>query len=519
MSILEVKNLKFKYTDTDLFNNVNLKLEKNDHIGLVGANGVGKSTFLNLISKNIKPDAGEIIWDSKIKVGYLDQQAKLDKNHNIITYLYDVFSDLFKKEEKMEELYASMATCDPKDYDRILNMAGSIGEELEEKGFYAFKSTVGNIINGLGIDDNRLNDPLTNFSGGQRAKIILGKLLLEEPDVLIMDEPTNFLDINHVEWLTKYLKAYPKAYIVVSHDFSFINDIAINICALENREITRYKGNYEYYLKEREIRLETYQKTYINQQKQIKKTEEFIEKNIVRASTTKRAQSRRKMLSKLEILAPVAQNRKVYFNFPFSRHISDVPLEVNDLLVGYDKPILNPITFSLRRDETFALVGKNGIGKSTIIKTILGEIESLGGEVKISSNVDFLYFSQDSEYDSNITPFQIIKEDFYDLENKDVRGILAKVGIIGDMVNKKMGELSGGEQTKVRLARLSMFKSNLLILDEPSNNLDKDAKLALIDAINRYEGVILLVSHEKDFLNGFNHRVIDVEGLSINKTK
>ena len=223
------------------------------------------------------------------------------------------------------------------------------------------------------------------------------------------------------------------------------------------------------------------------------------------------------MLSKLEILAPITTNRKVYFNFPFSRFISDTPIEVNNLVVGYDKPILNPISFSLKKDETFALVGKNGIGKSTIIKTILGEIESLGGEVKISSNVDFLYFSQDSEYDSNITPFEIIKEDFYDLDNKDCRSILAKVGIVGDMVNKKMSELSGGEQTKVRLARLSMFKSNLLILDEPSNNLDKDAKQSLIDAINRYEGVILLVSHEKDFLNGFKHRVIDVENLSIKK--
>ena len=349
MSILEVKNLKFKYTDQDLFNNVNFKLEKNDHIGLVGLNGVGKSTFLNLISKNIRPDSGEIVWEKNIKVGYLDQQAKLDKSQTIITYLYDVFSDLFKKEERMEELYASLATAKESDYDRILNMAGSIGEELEEKGFYAFKSKVGNIINGLGIDDSRLSDPLTNFSGGQRAKIILGKLLLEEPDVLIMDEPTNFLDVSQVEWLTKFLKGYSKAFIVVSHDMSFINDISINICALESRDITRYKGNYDYYLKEREIRMSTYEKAYINQQKQIKKTEEFINKNIVRASTTKRAQSRRKMLSKLEILAPIESNKKIYLRFPFSRHISDTPLEVKDLVVGYDKPILNPVNFSLKK--------------------------------------------------------------------------------------------------------------------------------------------------------------------------
>ena len=516
MSILEVKDLKFKYTDNNLFNSVNFKLEKNDHIGLVGLNGVGKSTFLNLISKNLIPDSGSIIWEKNIVVGYLDQQAKLDKSQTILTYLYDVFSDLFKKEEKMEELYESLATSKESDYDRILNMAGKIGEELEESGFYSFKSKVGNIINGLGIDDSRLDDPLTNFSGGQRAKIILGKLLLEEPDVLIMDEPTNYLDVSHVEWLTKFLKGYPKAFIVVSHDLSFINDISINICALENKDIIRYKGNYEYYIKERDIRNQTYEKTYLNQQKQIKKTEEFINKNIVRASTTKRAQSRRKMLSKMEILAPITTNKKIYLKFPFSRHISDTPIEVKDLVVGYDKPILNKINFNLKKDETFVLVGKNGIGKTTIIKTILGEIPALSGEVKISTNVDFLYFSQDSEYDGNLTPFQIIKEDFYDLENKDVRSILAKVGITGDMVNKKMMELSGGEQTKVRLARLTMFKSNLLILDEPSNNLDKDAKAALCDAINNYEGVVLLVSHEKDFLNGFTHRVIDVENL-INK--
>lgn len=517
MSILEVKNLKFKYSDTDLFNSVNFKLERNDHIGLVGLNGVGKSTFLNLISKNIKPDNGEIIWEKNIKVGYLDQQAKLSKDLTIITYLYDVFKPLFDKEKKMEELYESMSYIDAKDYDKTLNMAYSIGEELENKGFYAFKSKVSNIINGLGIDDSRINDPLTNFSGGQRAKIILGKLLLEEPDVLIMDEPTNFLDVNHVEWLTKYLKAYPKAFIVVSHDTSFINDISINICALENRDLTRYKGNYDYYIKEREIRLESYEKAYINQQKQVKKMEDFINKNIVRATTSKRAQSRRKMLDKMELLKPIATNRKIYFNFPFSKHISDTPIKVVDLVVGYDKPILNPISFELKRDETFVLVGKNGIGKSTIIKTILGEIDSISGSVEISSNVDFLYFSQDNEYSLTKTPFEIIKEDFYDLENKDVRSILAKVGITGDMVNKKLSELSGGELTRVRLARLSMFKSNLLILDEPSNNLDKDAKESLIEAIKNYQGVVLLVSHEKNFLEGFSHRVIDVEGLSIKK--
>lgn len=514
MSLLEVKELKFKYTDQDLFNSANFRLFSGDHIGLVGLNGVGKTTFLNLLAKNIKPDYGTIEWDKNVTIGYLDQQAKLDKNKTIITYLYDVFSDLFIKEERMEELYSSMATADEKDYDRILTQASRIGEELEEKNFYAFKSKVGNIINGLGIDEERSYEPLCNFSGGQRAKIILGKLLLEEPDVLIMDEPTNFLDVAHVAWLTKYLKGYSKSYIVVSHDLAFINDISNTICSLENKEITRYKGNYEDYLKEREIRQAHYEKAFENQQKFIKKTEDFIKKNIVRDSTHKQAQSRRKMLSRLEILAPISTNKKVYLRFPHSRELGDVPLCVSDLVVGYTKPILPCLSFEIKKNEKIVIIGRNGIGKTTIIKSLLGEIDILDGSIKIAPNVDILYFSQDSEYDINLTPFQIIKEDFYDLENKDVRGILAKVGIVGDMANKKMCELSGGEQTKVRLARLTMFKSNFLIMDEPSNNLDKEAKMALIDAINNYKGVVFLVSHEKEFVQGFPHREIDIEKLA-----
>ncbi len=511
MSIVDVTNLRFKYKDVELFNDVSFRIFKDDHVGLVGLNGCGKTTLLNLISKNLKPDKGKIEWINNLTIGYIDQHLTKMSNITINEYLYEVFSDLFKKEEMMENLYASLAYANENEYDKILNRATSISDELIEKNFYAFKSKVGNIISGLGIDESRLNETFDKFSGGQRMKILLGKLLLEEPDLLLMDEPTNFLDVKHIEWLTKYLQGYKNAFVVVSHDVDFLNNISTSILSLENSVVTRYKGNYEKFLIERDVRNQSHEKSYLNQQKLIKKTEEFIEKNITRASTHKRALSRAKMLSKLEILAPLTQNRKIYFNFPKSREISDVCLEVNNLTIGYDKPLLKDIDLMIRKNQKIVITGKNGVGKSTLIKTLIKDIDPIAGDFKFSSNTDILYFSQDNEYDMSKTPFEIIKEDFYDLLDKDVRSILARVGIGPDLCMKKLSELSGGEITKVRLCRLSMFKSNLLILDEPSNHLDVDAKDALLNAIKNYQGVVILVSHEKEFYQKLSFFEINIE--------
>lgn len=507
MSFLEVTNLKFNYSDKELFNDVSFRLLPNDHMGLVGVNGCGKTTFLNLIARNIKPDNGKIDWMPDLKLGYLDQHAHVDNDISIKDYLYGVFENLFKKEKEMEALYESISEADPKDYDRILNYANSIMELLEEKGFYAFKSKVGNIISGLGIDLDRVDDPLYKLSGGQRAKVILGKLLLQQPDVLIMDEPTNFLDVNHIEWLTKYLQGYPKAFIVVSHDFEFLNNISNVICELENKVITRYKGNYNYFLKEKEIRSNNYQRQYENQQKFIKKTQDFINKNIVRASTTKRAQSRRKALEKLDILSAPTQSKEIKFTFPFSKEESQTPLWVKNLEIGYNKPLLNPISFDIRKGLKLVITGENGIGKSTLIKTLMEEIDPISGDFDFASNADVSYFAQELKYNDDITAFQVIKNEHEYYDNKTIRQVLSRVGIGPDLVMKKMNELSGGEQAKVRLCLMTLVKANMLILDEPTNHLDYIAKKALFEGLKDFKGTIILVSHEKEFYKD----LIDIE--------
>lgn len=507
MSLLEISDLRFNYSDKELFNNASFRLFKDDHMGIVGINGAGKTTLLNLIAKNIKPDNGKIEWIPNLKVGYMDQHVTINKDVSIRDYLYDVFKEMFQKEEMMENLYAKMASAPEEEYDTILTRANQIMEFLEEKGFYAFKSSIGNVISGLGIDESRLDDPLKNLSGGQRAKVILGKLLLMKPDVLIMDEPTNFLDVSHIEWLTKYLVSYPNAFIVVSHDFDFLNDISNVIVELENKVLTRYKGNYEYYLKEKEIRSVTYQKAFENQQKFIKKTEEFINKNLVRASTTKRAQSRRKTLEKLEVLSAPQSEKVIKFTFPFSREEGNKTLEVKNLEVGYTKSLLAPQTFILRKGQKVVITGENGIGKSTTIKTLMEEIPSLGGDFRFADNAEVSYFAQDYSYDKNSTAFQVVKNEHEEYDNKTVRQVLSRVGIGSDLVMKKMSELSGGEQAKVRLCLMTLVKANFLILDEPTNHLDYIAKKALFQGLKEFKGTVLLVSHESEFYKD----LIDVE--------
>ncbi len=499
MSLLEISDLKFNYSDRELFNSATFRLFKEDHMGVVGVNGCGKTTLLKLIAKNIKPDVGKIEWLNGISVGYLDQHAKIDKKVSIRMYLYDVFQDMFLKEAEMEDLYNQMATCDPNHYDRILTRANSIMEYLEEKGFYAFKSQIGNVISGLGISEDRIDDEMSKLSGGQRAKVILGKLLLQQPDILIMDEPTNFLDVNHIEWLTKYLVNYPNAFIVVSHDFDFLNNISNVIYELENKVLTRYKGNYHYYLKEKEIRGLNYQRQYENQQKFIKKTEDFISKNLVRASTTKRAQSRRKQLEKLDVIPAPLANKAIKFTFPYSKTEGTKPLIVEDLVIGYNKPLLNPISLVIKKGQKVVVTGENGRGKSTFIKTIIEELDALDGNFKFTDSADISYFEQDLDFQEDLTAFQVIKNEHEDFDNKAVRSVLSRVGIGPDLVMKKMNTLSGGEQAKVRLCLMTLVKANFLILDEPTNHLDYVAKKALFEGLKEFKGTLLLVSHESAF--------------------
>ena len=511
MSLLEVSNLRFKYTDKELYNNAEFRILDGDHIVIVGPNGCGKSTFLNIIAKNIIPDSGKVEWTPHITFSYLDQQLRVAQDLPISTYLYGVFEPLFKKEKQMNDYYESLATAKEEDYDKIMNRAQSISDELERENFYAVNSTIGNIINGLGIAQYGLDTKLSNLSGGQRAKVYLAKMLLENHDVLLMDEPTNFLDREHIEWLIKYLNAYKGAFVVVSHDKEFASQICNVVYALENKVLTRYKGDYDFYLKERDLRNEHYMREYENQQKFIKQTKDFIAAHIVRATSSRAAKQRVKVLDKLEVLDKPQGEIQIRINFPFSRNLGQEVLKLTDLVIGYDKPLLEPLNLLIKHNEKVAILGHNGVGKSTLLKTIMGILPQIAGEYKFNNSADINFFTQEHEFAPNETPVSYLRE-FYPLKTDgELRSVLAPLGIKGDLALKKLNECSGGEQTRVRLALMTMKKSNILILDEPTNHLDKTTKEALYEAIDVFPGSVILVSHERDFYDGLLNYEINFE--------
>ena len=497
MSVLEIEDLNFGYRGEVLLKNVNMRLLPGEHMGLIGANGSGKTTLMNMIAHRLAPDSGKVNWFNNTSFSYLDQHLKIHDELTIHEYLYQVYDELFLKEKEMNDLYSSLEEVDESKYDKILNKAYNIQNYLDEHDFYMIKSKISNVINGLGINYDE-NWVLKNLSSGQRGKVFLAKMLLEEKDVLLLDEPTNFLDVSHIEWLSKFLVGYKKEFIVISHDNNFLNRVCNVICAIENKTIVHYKGNYDDYLRLKDIRSKQYEQEYIAQQKYIKKTQEFIDKNIVRASTTHRAQSRRKELEKVVVLEKPVVEKKVKFNFPFSASFNSEAVVTNKLVIGYNKPILSPIDCKIYFGEKIVITGKNGIGKSTFIKTLLGEVPLISGKIKIPFYNKIVYFSQEYSGDLTISAIEYIKNDYPLMDDKKVRDLLGQYGIVGELAIKKLKELSGGELTKVRFAKLQLENSNLLILDEPTNHLDKNAKEALYNALNEYPGTILLVTHEKE---------------------
>lgn len=429
MSVLEIDKLRFSYKDKELFNDLSVRIFDNEHIGIVGLNGTGKTTLMKLIAGQLIPDSGTITWDSNKSFSYLDQHLEVHSDQTIEEYLYSVYNPLFQKENQMNDLYSSLAEVDESKYDKILNKAYNIQEELEQSGFYEIKSRIGNIINGLGIqiEENRL---LKELSSGQRAKVFLGKMLLEEKDIILLDEPTNFLDLQHVEWLSKFLVNYKNTFLVISHNFEFLNSCCNVILALENKKLTKYKGNYDQYLKQRDMNLETYQKEYEKQQKEIKRTEEFIQKNIVRASTTKQAQSRRKMLEKMVKLEKPEKEKKVHFEFEFTKSFNVSALETKYLNIGYSYPILKNINLKFEFGQKYLIYGKNGVGKSTFLKTILGIIPPLGGNIKMAPYNNILYYAQE-EVVPSLTAVEYVREYYPKMDDTEIRTLLAKYAITG----------------------------------------------------------------------------------------
>ncbi len=499
MSLLEINNLTFKYGDENLYQDASLRLFEGEHAVLVGPNGSGKSTLLKLMYKQLTPDKGLIEWVNYRQVGYLDQYALIDPALTVKAYLYDVFLPLFEKEKQIHQLYESIADARESDYDKILKRAHALEEELEKDNFYAISSTISNVMNGLGLDIDLLDEPISILSGGMRAKLILGKLLLQDADILLLDEPTNFLDVKHIEWLIKFLNGLTKTFIVVSHDELFLKSIAKTVFAIENKQIMRYKGDFNFYLTERELRYHQQSKSYDSQQKFIAKTEDYIQRNIVRASTTKMAQSRRKMLAKIVRIAKPKSDKTIKIKFLMGIPTGRDVLKVNDLSIGYAEPLVEPLDFKIVKGDKVAITGKNGIGKSTLIKTLTNAIPVLAGSFSWIDTTQLLYFEQDIKLEEKYTPFELVHHANSSYDKKQVMTVLASFGIDYEMANRPLKTLSGGEKTKVKFALTRNTKSNVLILDEPTNHLDQLAKSALKDALIEYPGTIILVSHEKKF--------------------
>ena len=508
MAILEVRDLKFGYTDVELYNSISFDLNLGEHVVLVGPNGCGKSTFMKIIASKLVQDSGEVKWLTGIKYAYLDQQLSISKDVSIGEYLHGVYEDLFLREEKMNEIYNNIMNYSQDEMDTMLNRAESIREYLEANDFYNIETEINNVVVGLGLSSIDMKRTLSTLSGGEKGKVYLAKLLLEKPDCILMDEPTNFLDKSHVSWLADYLSNYKGTFLVISHDQEFLKKIARIVYALESKTFIRYKGDYNYYLKEREARHEQALNAYYRQQEFIKKTQVFIQKNIVRASTTKQAQSRRRMLEKLDKIEKPTEEYRVNIHFPYSKDMGQEALKMEGLLIGYDYPLLPELDYLMKKNERMEIIGKNGIGKSTLIKTLIGERKPISGSYIFNPSITINYFSQEEDIDLSKTPIDYLRLTYPLMTLEECLKTLAPLGIKGDLARKPMSELSGGELGRVRLSLMTLKKSNFLILDEPTNHLDKLTKDALHDAIEDFPGAVIIVSHEKGFADDLIDTII-----------
>lgn len=503
MALVELVDVDFNYSDKELYRSLSLKINDGEHCVLVGVNGSGKTTILDLLTKKLTPDRGKVVWTPHVTFSYLDQNLKIDQDLLTREYLHQTYASLFLKEAEMEKYYELSAT-DLVNYERHLLKAQKLQDELMQVGFYSIKETIDKLIDGLGIKQDRLDISLSKLSSGQREKVYLARMLLENKDVLFLDEPTNFLDESQVDWLANYLINYPKAFLVVSHDQSFLRKIATVVFSLENKTIVRYRGSYDHFLEQNALDKKMYEKRYIAQQRYIKNEEDFIQKHIVRATSSKAAKSRRTRLEHLNRLeTPAKEEGVVHFSFPSLKATGKETLVVDNLEIGYDnKSLLDPISFHLLRNEKIAIIGKNGVGKTTFLKTILGFLKPIAGSYEWFEKTVINFYSQEAKLDLNLSPFELIKENYPSLTNTEIRTLLGSFGLRKELAMRKMKELSGGEITKARLALMSLKKSNFLIFDEPTNHLDIKAKEALFKAIDIFDGGVIIVSHEKDFYDG-----------------
>ncbi len=515
MSILNVENVNHGFGGRKILENASFRLLKGEHIGLVGANGEGKTTFLNIITGNLTPDEGNISWCKHITVGYLDQFSVLEKGKTIRDILKQAFSHLFELEKEMLEAYDKMSDCSEEEMEKLLEDVGEIQDILEHSGFYVIDSKIEEYANGLGLGDIGLDRDVSELSGGQRAKVLLTKLLLQNPMILILDEPTNFLDENHIFWSKNFLQNYENAFILVSHDIPFLNDVVNVIYHIENAVLTRYTGNYYQFKDMYELKRRQLELAYEKQQKEIAHLEDFIARNKARVATTNMAKSRQKKLDKMEIIDLGKSKIKPTFSFKSARTTGRNVIVAENLVLGYSEPLTKPLNFIIERNQKIAIKGVNGLGKSTLLKTILNIIPPISGTVEHDQFLEVGYFEQEESASEN-TALEEIWQEYPTMTNGEVRASLAKCGLNNDHITSQMRVLSGGENAKVRLCKLMLKEVNLLVLDEPTNHLDIEAKDELKKAVKEFKGTVILVSHEPEF---YQDVVTDVWNIEEYTTK
>lgn len=499
MSLLTVNKLSHGFGDRAIFHDVSFQLLKGEHIGLIGANGEGKSTFMNIITGQLQPDEGKVEWSKKVRVGYLDQHTILKKGLTIRDVLNGAFQYLFDLEAEMNDYYDQMGDASPEQIEKMLEEVGTIQDMLTNNDFYIIDSKVEETAKGLGLDEIGLEQDVEDLSGGQRTKVLLAKLLLEKPDILLLDEPTNYLDEQHIEWLRRYLQEYENAFILISHDIPFLNSVINLIYHMENQALTRYSGTYDDFMKVYDMKKQQLEAAYKKQQKEVAELKDFVARNKARVSTRNMAMSRQKKLDKMEMIELAQEKPKPEFYFKEARTSGKYIFEAKDLVIGYDEPLSRPLNLQMERKQKIALVGANGIGKTTLLRSILGEIPTISGSVHLGEHLHIGYFEQEMKQTNYNTCIEEVWTEFPGFSQYEVRSALAKCGLTTKHIESKVEVLSGGEKAKVRLCKLINKETNLLVLDEPTNHLDIDAKEELKRALKEYNGSILLISHEPEF--------------------
>ena len=513
MIILQANKIERSFAGEVLFDNISLQVDERDRIALVGKNGAGKSTLLKILVGEEEPTSGEINKKRDLSLSYLAQDSRFESSNTIYDEMLHVFDDLRKTEKTLRQMELEMGEKTGADLEKLMQDYDRLSEEFRQAGGFTYEADIRAILNGFKFDESMWQMKIEELSGGQNTRLALAKMLLEKPNLLVLDEPTNHLDIETIAWLENYLVNYSGALLIVSHDRYFLDKVATITLDLTKHSLDRYVGNYSSFVEQKEQKLLTEAKNYEKQQKEIAALEDFVNRNLVRASTTKRAQSRRKQLEKMERLdKPEAGNKSAHMTFHSDKTSGNVVLTVEEAAVGYDNQVLSePINLDIRKMNAVAIVGPNGIGKSTLIKSIVGQIPFIKGEARFGANVEVGYYDQTQ---SKLTPHNSVLDelwnDFKLTPEVEIRNRLGAFLFSGDDVKKTVGMLSGGERARLLLAKLSMENNNFLILDEPTNHLDIDSKEVLENALIDFDGTLLFVSHDRYFINRVATQVLEL---------